>query len=87
VQLLPMSASNKNIVVPATRTIRRIATEVVLTTDDGVPAACALNFDQVTLPDATRIGSVIANLAPTRWAEAERALLVACGFAEPTHER
>ena len=78
---------NEIIVVPATRTIRGIATEVVLTTDDGVPAACALNFDHVALARRDRIGSVIANLAPTRWAEAERALLVACGFAEPTHER
>lgn len=51
------------IVVPATRTIRGIATEVVLTTDDGMPAACALNFDHVALARRNRIGSVIASFS------------------------
>jgi mRNA interferase MazF len=36
---------NEIIVVPATRTIRGLTTEVVLTVDDGMPAACALNFE------------------------------------------
>jgi mRNA interferase MazF len=63
-----IDALDELIVVPATRTVRGIGTEVLLTTDDGVPATCAL----------------IARLDPARWQEAERALLVACGFAEPT---
>ena len=33
------------IVVPVTRTIRGLTTEVVLTADDGMPTPCALNFD------------------------------------------
>jgi len=37
---------NEVIVVPATRMIRGIDTKVVLTDDDGMPTACALNFDQ-----------------------------------------
>lgn len=78
---------NEIIVVPATRTIRGIATEVVLTTDDGMPTPCALNFDHVALAQRDRLAAVITNLAPTRWAEAERALLVACGFEEPDTER
>jgi hypothetical protein len=36
---------NEIIVVPATRTIRGLTTEVILTADDGMPVACALNFD------------------------------------------
>ena len=40
---------NEIIVVPATRTVRGISTEVVLTPDDGLPAVCALNFDHVSL--------------------------------------
>ena len=40
---------NEIIVVPATRTIRGLTTEVVLTADDGMTAACALNFDHVSL--------------------------------------
>ena len=36
---------NEIIVVPITRTIRGLTTEVVLTPDDGMPVTCALNFD------------------------------------------
>lgn len=34
---------NEIIVVPVTRTIRGLTTEVVLTEDDGLPVTCALN--------------------------------------------
>ena len=77
---------NEIIVVPATRTVRGIATEVVLTVDDGMPAVCALSFDHVALARRDSIGSVIANIAAARWEEAERALLI-CGFAEHSAER
>ena len=40
---------NEVIVVPATRTIRAITTEVVLSPEDGMPIVCALNFDHVSL--------------------------------------
>ena len=40
---------NEIIVAPATRTIRGLLTEVVLTVDDGMPVVCALNFDHVAL--------------------------------------
>jgi len=55
---------------------------VVLSTDDGMPAACALNFDHVTLVQRSKLGAVIAELAPTRWPEVEQALLVANGFRD-----
>lgn len=74
---------NELIVVPATRTIRGIETEVVLTSDDGMPAACALNFDHVSLARKERLGPTITNLQHMRWPEVERALLTACGFASP----
>lgn len=38
---------NEIIVVPITRTIRGLATEVVLTLDDGMPVISALNFDHI----------------------------------------
>ena len=41
---------NEVIVVPATRTIRGIDTEVVLTSEDGMSVACALNFDMSHWP-------------------------------------
>jgi len=71
---------NEIIVAPATRTIRGIASEVVMTPDDGMPAACALNLDHVGLAQRSRLGAVIAELPLVRWPEVERALLVACGF-------
>jgi mRNA interferase MazF len=72
---------NEVIVVPATRTIRGIETEVVLTEDDGMPTACALNFDHVSLARKERLGATIASLEVSRWSEVEHALNVACGFA------
>src|SRR4051812_26387130 len=44
-----IDALNEIIVVPATRTIRGIETEVLLSPEDGMPTACALNFDHVSL--------------------------------------
>jgi len=68
------------IVVPATRTIRGILTEVVLAPEDGLPAACALNFDHISIAQKGRLGAVISELSPQRWHEVRDALLVACGF-------
>lgn len=71
---------NEIIVVPATRTIRGIASEVVLGVDSGMPHPCALNFDHVALAQKSRLGPVITRLPEDRWPEVEDALLVACGF-------
>jgi mRNA interferase MazF len=71
------------IVVPATRTIRGIATEVLVSADDGMPTACALNFDHVSLAQRARLGPPLTSLPPARWPEVERARLLACGFPAP----
>jgi mRNA interferase MazF len=68
------------IVVPVTRTIRGLQTEVVLTIDDGMPVVCALNLDHVTLARRSRLGALITELPERLWLEVERALLAACGF-------
>jgi mRNA interferase MazF len=68
------------IVVPATRTIRGISSEVLLTHEDGMPASCALNFDHIGLAQKGRLGEIIMVLPQTRWEEVRQALLVACGF-------
>lgn len=73
---------NEIIVAPVTRTIRGITTEVVLSADDGMPVACALNFDHVSLAQRDRIGPALCSLPEPRWPEVRRALLVACGFAD-----
>lgn len=75
---------NEIIVVPATRTIRGISSEEILTPDDGMPAACALNFDHIALAQRDRIGALISTLREERWEEVRRALLVACGFVPST---
>ncbi len=71
---------NEIIVVPATRTIRGLRTEVELTPEDGMPVACALNFDHVSLAQRDRLGSVICTLPDSRWPHVQRALMIACGF-------
>jgi mRNA interferase MazF len=63
-----------------TQTIRGLATEMVLTPDDGLPVACAANFDHVGLAQRGRIGELIAELRAERWSEVRAALLIACGF-------
>ena len=68
------------IVVPITRTIRGIPTEVVLTPNDGMSVTCALNFDHVSLAQKGRLGPSLCSLPEARWAEVQEALLVACGF-------
>lgn len=73
---------NEIVVVPATRTIRGLTTEVILTPDDGMPATCALNFDHISLAQRARIGALLCDLPDARWVEVRRALLVACGFGE-----
>lgn len=73
---------NEIIVVPATRTVRGLTTEVVLTADDGMPVLCALNFDHVSLAQRSRIGATLCSLPEGRWNEVRRALLIGCGFTE-----
>ena len=62
-----MDRLNQIIVVPATRTIRGLTTEVVLTVDEGMPAACALNFDRV------------AGATESNWSRALRSIRDAMG--------
>jgi mRNA interferase MazF len=71
---------NEIIVVPVTRTIRGLTSEIVLTPDDGMPVTCALNFDHISIAQGDRIGNLICHLPDGRWPEVQRALLIACGF-------
>jgi mRNA interferase MazF len=71
---------NELIVAPLTRTVRGLATEVVLTPDDGMPVVSAINFDHVALAQRARLGATLASLPESRWPEVRSALLTACGF-------
>jgi mRNA interferase MazF len=71
---------NEIIVAPATRTIRGLATEVVVGEPEGMPTICALNLDHVGVAQRSRLGLLLATFPERRWPEVERALLIACGF-------
>jgi mRNA interferase MazF len=71
---------NEVVVVPVTRTIRGLATEVVLTQEDGMPVTCALNLDHISLAQKDRVGAVLCSFPEARWREVRTALLTACGF-------
>lgn len=56
-----ISVLNEILVVPATRTVRGIPTEVELDQDDGMPSVCALSLDNVTpLPKGLLIERITA---------------------------
>lgn len=67
--------------VPATRTVRAIPTEVVLDTDDGMPATCALSLDNMTLVPKSLFRTRITRLSVARMTEVCRALAIASGCA------
>ncbi|HYN51278.1 MAG TPA: type II toxin-antitoxin system PemK/MazF family toxin [Thermoleophilaceae bacterium] len=67
------------LVVPATRTIRDIPTEVVLEPEEGLPARCALSLDNVTTVPRTLLTERITMLSGSRLAELCIALRVATG--------
>ena len=56
-------------VVPATRTVRDIPTEVRLTVDDGMPEDCALSFDNVSTVPKSALRTRICVLGPERMAD------------------
>ena len=78
---------NEIIVVPATRTVRGIATEVLLAPEDGMPTTCALNFDHISIAQRSRLGGVLTTLPDPRWLDVRRALLTVCGFAPQAQSR
>jgi mRNA interferase MazF len=71
---------NELIVAPLTRTVRGLATEVVLTPEDGMPVVSAINFDHIALAQRDRRGAMLASLPESRWTEVRSALITACGF-------
>ena len=67
-------------VAPVTSTIRDIPSEVVLTTEDGMPRACAVNLDHVQTVARGKLGPVVTALGPRKMSEVRSALLFALGF-------
>ena len=71
------------LVVPATRTIRDIPTELRLGVEDGMPTECVLSFDNlVTVPKAM-LTERITTLSVAHLDEACRRLAIATGCGGP----
>lgn len=67
-------------IAPITSTIRSIPTEVVLTEEDGLPATCAANFDNLQTVPKGNIGNRITQLTARRMKEVAAAIAFALGF-------
>ena len=68
-------------VAPITSTIRGIPSEVVLTpAEDGVPADCAVNTDNLQTIQKTGLGAYITHLSLERMREVRAAVEFALGF-------
>lgn len=67
------------LVVPATRTVRGIASEVPLGREDGMPEECALTADNLTAVPKALLTDRITRLAPARLAALCAAIEVATG--------
>ena len=57
---------NEIVVAPVTRTIRGLHTEILLTEDDGMPTARAVNFERVSLGQRDRFGAMLCSLSEDR---------------------
>lgn len=58
------------VVAPITRTVRRIPTELVLTSDDGMPCECAASFDNIRVVPTANLVERRCALPPHRLVEA-----------------
>jgi mRNA interferase MazF len=72
---------NEVTVAPVTSTIRDIPSEVMLTSADGVPRACAVNLDHIQTVPRARLGGLIATLSDSRMSEVRAAAAFALGFS------
>lgn len=64
-------------VAPITTRIRDIPSEVVLTSEEGMPQFCAVNCDHLQTVQKTRLGTVVTTLSRNKMQEVSRAV----GFA------
>lgn len=60
---------NAVLVVPATRTVRGIPSEVALGPDDGMPDDCVLTFDNLGVVPKALLTERITRLGPAKLAE------------------
>lgn len=61
-------------VAPITRTIRDIASEVLLSAADGMPRDCAVNCDHLQTVSKSKVGSLITVVGPAKLAAVGEAI-------------
>ena len=61
-------------VAPVTSTIRGTPSEVVLSLDDGLPHACAVNCDHLQTVQRGKLGALVTSLSDSVMAQVARAI-------------
>lgn len=64
-------------VAAVTRTIRRLAVEVLLDENDGMPARCVVNLDDILTVPKTFLQDHITTLSTEKMAQVNRAVIFA----------
>ena len=67
-------------VAPITTTIRDISSEVFLSTSDGMPRDCVINFDHIQTVSKGEIGSVITTISSEKRKQVREAISFALGL-------
>lgn len=71
---------NEITIAPITSTIRGIPSELVLMPEDGMPQACAVNFDHLQTVPKAKIGRLITVLTEEKMELASDAICFALGM-------
>ena len=75
---------SKFVAVEITSNIRRIASEVALGEEEGLPQRCVANCDNIRMVLKSSLTKCAGELAPERWVEVKRAVGAALGWRELT---
>jgi mRNA interferase MazF len=75
---------SKFIAVEITSTIRRIASEVMLGEEEGLPRVCVANCDSLRMIPRGSLTNRMGRVAPAREPEVKRAMGAALGWRELT---
>ena len=77
-----ISHLNTVTVVPVTRTIRGVPSELLLSQEEGLKERCAANLHHLNTVPKNQLKKFIGTLHPTKMEELKEALLFALGFDE-----
>jgi mRNA interferase MazF len=67
-------------VAPITSAVRDMPSEVVLSKDDGMPRACAVNCDHLHTVPRSKLGALVTTLSASRMLQVRNAIAFALGF-------